>query len=36
MLEKRERDFDRMQDAGDTTSILTDSGPEKAPEDPSE
>jgi hypothetical protein len=36
LLEKRERDFGRMQDSGDATSILTDSGPEKAPEDPSE
>lgn len=36
LLAKRERDFDRMQDAGDSTSILTDSGPQKAPEDPSE
>ena len=36
LLEKRERDFDRMQDSGDATSILTESGPAKAPEDPDE
>jgi len=36
LLEKRERDFDRMQDSGDVTSILTESGPAKAPEDPDE
>jgi hypothetical protein len=33
LLAKRERDFDRMQDAGDQSSILTDSGPADAPED---
>jgi hypothetical protein len=36
LLEKRERDFDRMQDAGDASSLLTDSGPSDAPEEPSE
>jgi hypothetical protein len=36
LLDKRERDFDRMQDAGDGNSILTDSGPADAPEEPSE
>ena len=36
LLEKRERDFDRMRDSGDATSILTDSGPDRPPEDPTE
>ena len=33
LLAKREREFDRMQDAGDRSSILTDSGPADAPEE---
>lgn len=33
LLAKRERDFDRMQDSGDRSSILTDSGPADAPEE---
>ncbi len=33
LLAKREREFDRLQDAGDRSSILTDAGPAEAPED---
>lgn len=33
LLARREKDFDRMQDSGDRSSILTDSGPADAPED---
>ena len=32
LLAKREKDFDRMQDTGDCSSILTDAGPADAPE----
>ncbi len=34
LLAKRDREFDRMQDSGDRSSILTDSGPADAPEEP--
>lgn len=34
LLAKRDRDFDRLQDTGDRSSILTDSGPADAPEEP--
>jgi len=36
LLARREREFDKMQDAGDTSSILTDRGPADAPEEPTE
>lgn len=36
LLEKRERDFDRMRAAGDGSRILTDGGPADPPEDPEE
>ncbi len=36
LLAKRDRDFGRMQDAGDSSSILTDGGPADAPEEPTE
>jgi hypothetical protein len=34
LLARREREFDRLQSSGDTSSILTDSGPADAPEEP--
>jgi putative signal transducing protein len=36
LLSRRQRDFEKMQRAGDTSSILTDHGPTDAPEDPTE
>ena len=36
LLETREREFDRMQESGDRSRILTDGGPADAPEDPTE
>jgi formate dehydrogenase assembly factor FdhD len=33
MLDKRQSDFQTMQDRGDENSILTDSGPADAPEE---
>ncbi len=34
LLARRDREFDRLQDSGDRSSILTDSGPADAPEEP--
>jgi hypothetical protein len=34
LLARREREFDRLQSTGDRSSILTDSGPADAPEEP--
>ncbi|HET9794028.1 MAG TPA: DUF2007 domain-containing protein [Thermoanaerobaculia bacterium] len=34
LLARRDREFDRLQDTGDRSSILTDSGPADAPEEP--